>query len=231
MRPLLKTWLARFLAIGFAICQLAPSAIAEATPLNPNFQSCVNREAKNAFRHSVESKGELAVYGYPVDAENEVISRCDPSLPPESLQDSAYTPNPSYKYINTIVETQQKAFSYEKIRKEMAAERRQAEIDAPRLKSEKEEEDAALAAYYHCLVQHAQELSKISTEPAETIAQASYPECFNEKKSTIDISSRHKNGRFNYESMSVTDGYFKSRLINEIIKARARPLSSLQPPG
>jgi hypothetical protein len=180
----------------------------------PTFQSCVDREAKAAFQRYHTEVG--AIYGYATDVENEVIAICDPHLMPETVLNSAYSSNPKYKYLNSAVEALAQSARNDKADAEVAAERKKAELDAPRLKAEKDEEEAALDAYYKCLVRHAKILALNSNEPAETIARASLPSCFEGRQTALEVYRRHK-------AYFSADKGFEQGLLLEIIRARAQP--------
>jgi hypothetical protein len=129
------------------------------------------------------------------------------------------------------VEGQQNAAMKEKANADAEAQRRKAELDAPRLKVEKEQETKAGRTYYLCLVHHAQILSLASNEPAEVIAEAAFPSCSSERQAMLDAYRRHNNTVFDSEAMDMVDGKFKQSLLLEIIKARAeRAAPSESPP-
>jgi hypothetical protein len=173
----------------------------------------------------------LALYGYQVNVENEIISVCNPSLRPEGINDNIYTANPTYLYINAAVEAQRNAAMKEKAHAAAEAERRKAELDAPRLKAEKDEETIAARTYYLCLAGHAQILALASNEPAEVIAEAAFPSCSSERQAVLDTYRRNNNTFFDSEAMDVVDGKFKQSLLLEIIKARVQSAAPSKPPA
>ena len=63
----------------------------------------VDRETRAAVNVAFEKQDQEAIYGYHTDIANSVISTCNPSLPPETLNDSIYTTNPAYSYVNATV--------------------------------------------------------------------------------------------------------------------------------
>jgi len=188
-------------SVGLPACnhQISPTEVAAAPSIDlPTFQSCVDREAKAAFQRHHTNVG--AIYGYATDVENEVIVICDPHLMPETVLDSAYTSNQKYKHLNSAVEALAQSARNDKADAEVAAERKKAELDAPRLKAQRDEEEAALDAYYKCLVRHAKILAHSSNEPAETIARASLPSCFEGRQTALEVYRRHK-AYFSEEAM------------------------------
>ena len=72
-----------------------------------------------------------------------------------------------YKYVNGVVDALVKSAQEDRVRTDIEAVRKRAELDAPRLKAEKDEEESALDTYYKCLIRHARVLAVISNEPAE----------------------------------------------------------------
>jgi hypothetical protein len=222
------------MSIGLAACQQAapPEPVAATSVLgNTSFRNCVDREANIVFQSAIKNNDENAIllYGYPIDIENEIISTCNPRLSPEGLQDNIYTTNPYYSYINTAAEAQAEAARHEKAENDISAQRKQAELDAPRLKAEKEEERTAGDIYYLCLVRHTQILSLISNEPAEVIVQASFPSCSGERQAVFDVYRRHNNTLYP-EAMDIAERKFRQRLLLEVIKARAQRPTPSEPP-
>ena len=117
-----------FFSAGLPACnhESSPPVITTTPSIDlPTFRICVDREAKNAFqRHHTDV---LAVYGYGTDVENEVIAICDSQLMPETVRDSAYTSNPKYKYLNSVVEALAQSARSDEADAEVAAERKKAE--------------------------------------------------------------------------------------------------------
>jgi hypothetical protein len=222
MRPLL----AIALSITSTACQhVAPPEPTAAAPILDNtFRNCVDRETKAAFDRAIAKNGDLAIYGYHTDIENDVITTCNPRLTIERLQDSVYSTNPIYSYVNAAVEARYQTITKEKIEGTLAEEHKQAELDAPILKVEKEEENAAGTGYYQCLDRHAKILAISSSEPAEVIVQASFPSCSTERQAVFDTYQRHKN-HFEAETMDIVEAKFKQSLLLDVIKARAQRLA------
>jgi hypothetical protein len=185
-----------------------------------SFRSCVDRNVKSVFKENLKAGGELALYGYHTDVANNIISICDPTLPQESVQDSAYTANPRYKYVNGAVEAQSKKSMRDKVNNDIEKQRRQAALDAPRLKAAKDAENDAGDIYYRCLVSHAQILAINSNEPADIIAKASFPSCSGEREAVFAVYHKHGD-TFDPEAMDVADKKFEQALLLEIIKVRA----------
>jgi hypothetical protein len=232
MRRILISVVTSVLSMGSAACQQAfPGWPAAAIPIvdNTSFHSCVDREAKAAFERAIKNEPDLALYGYHTDINNEVIAACSRQLSRETLNDSIYTTDPAYSYVNAAVEAQQRAARSEIVKKDMEEEQRKAALDTPRLKAEKAEEDEAGNTYYACLVRHAKILSLSSNEPAEVIVQASFPSCLAERQAAFDVLKRHK-PYLDLETMDAMDGVFKQSLLLEIIKARAQPAAPPGPP-
>jgi hypothetical protein len=218
------------LSIGLAACQQAspPEPIAAAPISDSSFHSCVDREVKAAVNRTNE-KNDLAIYGYHTEIENDIISICDPQLRRETVQDNLISSNPVYSYLNTAIEAQTQALVNEKIQKEVEEKRKQADLDAPRIKAEKAEETDAGAAYLVCLERHAKTLSLNSNEPAEIIVQASFPSCLSERQTVFDVYHRHNN-YFSEGAMNVAEDGFRRTLLLEVIKARTRPSAQPAPP-
>jgi hypothetical protein len=187
----------------------------------------VDREAKAAVERAVKQEPDV-IYGYHTTLNNEVISTCNPQLRRESLNDSINSTNPDYSYINAAVEAQANLARSGKVKQAMEAERKQAELNAPRLKAEKAEEDKAASTYYACLKSHAKILALISKEPAEVIIHATFPSCSAERQATFDIIKRHTS-YVDLDTMDAMDGVFKQNLLLEVIKARAQPAAPAEP--
>jgi hypothetical protein len=218
--------LALFMA---ASLQVSFSRAANATDEFQSFRRCVDQNVKSVFRNSLKTGGELALYGYHTDAANELISICDPTLSPETVQDGAYTTNVEYKYINNALEVQADAAIRDKVQTDLKKQRRQAELDAPRIKAAKDAESDAGSAYYRCLVNHAKILALNSNEPAETIAKASFPSCSVEREAIFNAYHQHGD-MFAPEAMDVAEKRLEQGLLLEIIKARAvRPTPTPSP--
>jgi hypothetical protein len=226
------------ISVGLVACQQpAPPGVGTAPVIDEeSFHRCVDREAITAFKRSLDkaraqsqANGDLALYGYPITVENDVIAICNPRLRSEGVNDNIYTTNPDYIYINAAVEAQRKAALNEKVTADVEAQRRKAELDAPRLEAEKEQETQAGRTYYLCLVHHAQILALASNEPAEVIAEAAFPSCSSERQAVLDVY-RYHNSFFDSKAMDMVDGKFKQSLLLEVIKARAQRAAPLEPP-
>ena len=214
------------LSIGLVVCQIqlsATSAAAGTSIDTRTFHACVDREAKAALTRAIDKNKNLAIYGYPLDAANTVIGICNPQLPRESLNDFWYTSNPGYLYVNQVLDALQQAARNEIARKETEEEHLRAERDAPRLKAEKDEEDAIGAAYHACLIRHVKILSINSGEPAETIVQATFASCDDEAKALLAVHQKHNDCCWSQETMDVIQRAFTPHLLLEVIKARAQP--------
>ena len=192
------------------------------------FRNCVDHVAKSTFERSVREHGETILYGYQTDVENKIITICDPSLNPESTLDSSFTANPKYKYVNLKVEALVESSFEKKARMEVEAHQKQQELDAPKRKAEEEASDSAIKAYYACLVRHAQALALASREPAETIAKATFPSCYQEKqlcREKFQIQYKELEARL----LDEIESKFERTLLLEIIKIRVQPVPSQSP--
>jgi hypothetical protein len=225
---------ARVLALSFVavvIGQQFPLLRSEMAATNSfaAFQHCVDRNVESTFNDSIKKGGELELYKYHTAAANNIIRICDPKLAPESMQDSIYTNNNWYEYVNNAVEAQAKIAMRNKAREEAQKERRRAELDAPRLKAAKAAENEASTTYFRCLVSHAQFLALNSNEPADIIAKASFPSCLQERERVFTTFRQHRD-IFEPEAMEATEKQFERALLLEIIKARAvRPSATPSP--
>jgi len=208
------------LSIGLAACQQTPPPEPIATtPISDNtsFHSCVDREAKAALERAITRDGDNVLYGYTVGINNDIISVCKGKPSNESL----YSRDVDYLYVDGVVEPLQTAALHAKADKEVGEERKKEELDAPRIKAEKAEEDEAGTTYAACLLRHAKILSLNSNEPAEVIVQASFPSCSAERQAVFDVYQRH-NSYFSQGVMNAMEGVFRQNLLLEVIKGRAQ---------
>lgn len=217
---------AAFLSIGLAACQQSsPDDSITAIPVSDSsFHICVDREVKAAVGRAIQTGGEFGIYGYHTDIENDIISICNPQLRRESIQDNLISSNLTYSYLNAAVEAQTQAVIKENIRLKVEADRQRAVQDAPRINAEESEETNAGAAYLYCLETHARTLAINSSEPAETIVQASFPSCMAERQAIFDVYHRHKK-EFSEESMNIAEDRWRRTLLLEVIKARAQSVT------
>jgi hypothetical protein len=91
------------------------------------------------------------------------------------------------------------------------AQRKQAELDAPRLKAKF---DAATQKYRTCLFVNVRDLALASTEPAEVVSQAPFAAC-GEERTMVE----------NDMVMDVADRILTGKLLLEVIKVRDAPRS------
>jgi hypothetical protein len=198
-----------------------------------SFRACVDKEAKAAVRRAFKKIGpvdmmtiraaeSIVIFGHHVDIKNAVISACNQQLVPESEQEVVYTTDRSYSYVNSVVDADVKTALDKKIKEGVEAQRKRDELEAPRLKAEKDAEKAAGSAYCVCLVRHARVLAQHSIEPAETIAQATFPSCSNERQVASDVYHQHNNP-FSEVAMDAMEQKLRQGLLLEIIKTRAVP--------
>jgi hypothetical protein len=74
-------------------------------------------------------------------------------------------------------------------------------------------------------------MARNSNERAEVIAQAAFPSCSAERQAVFDVFKRHKRP-FSLEAMNAAEGEFSKNLLLEVIKARAKPVTSpVTPPA
>jgi hypothetical protein len=92
------------------------------------------------------------------------------------------------------------------------AQRKQAELDAPRLKAKF---DAAAQKYRTCLFEYVRVLALASTEPAEIVSQAAFAACREERKMVSE----------NDMIMEAADRILTGNLLLEVLKVRATPRS------
>ncbi len=187
------------------------------------FKACVDRELKAAVeRHGSE-------WGYPIGTENDIIAICNPKLRKETVNDSAYTTNQYFLYVNSSVEAELTRLRHAKVDEEIKEQRRKDELNAPRLKAEKAEEDNAFGHYVRCLIDHAKILALNSSESAEVVAHAAFPSCLREREAVFDVYRRHGHD-FSREAMEIAERRFYEDLLLEIIQARAPASPSPTPP-
>jgi hypothetical protein len=91
------------------------------------------------------------------------------------------------------------------------AQRKQAELDAPKLKAKF---DAATQKYRTCLFENVRVLALASTEPAEVVSQAAFAAC-REERTMVE----------NNMVMDVADRILIGKLLLEVINVRAAPRS------
>jgi hypothetical protein len=230
LRRALALVLVAFLSTGFAACQEpSPNEIIATGPVSDSsFHSCVDREVKAAVDRAAQTGDGLSIYGYHTNIENDIISICNPQLKRETVQDNLSSSNSVYSYLNAAVEAQTQTVINDNIRLEVEVDRQKAEQDAPRIKVEEAEETNAGAAYLYCLEAHARTLAINSNEPAETIVQASFPSCLEERQVIFDVYRRH-NKDFAEESMDIAENGWRRTLLLEVIKARAQPVTHPAP--
>jgi hypothetical protein len=92
------------------------------------------------------------------------------------------------------------------------AQRKQAELDAPRLKAKF---DAAAQKYRTCLFEYVRVLALASTEPAEIVSQAAFAACREERKMVSE----------NDMVMEAADRILTGNLLLKVLKVRATPRS------
>jgi hypothetical protein len=115
------------LTVVLATCQQAYPD--EPINIDP-FRACVDRKAKAAASRIFKQNDELHMYGYHTTTIEDVLSICDQAASNNPTRDEL-------AYVGSEVEKQFKTAMDEKIHKEVEADRRKAELDAPRLKAEK----------------------------------------------------------------------------------------------
>ncbi len=206
--------------------QVAPSKPVAADPAidYPSFKACVAREVKGVVERRYESQ-----WGYPTAIENDIISICNPQLRKETINDSIYTTDQYFSYVNSSVEAELTRYRHAKVDQEIGEQRRRDELNAPRLRAEKAEEDGAFSHYVRCLIDHAKILALNSSESAEVVARASFPSCLREREAAFDAYRRHGHD-FSPEAMEVAERKFYENLLLEIIKVRAPASPSPTPP-
>jgi hypothetical protein len=201
--------LATVAVIALLMCQAAQAASDQ-----DYFHACVKQEGNAALRRKVQKSGDDALYGYQNDVANEVFAICKQ----RAIDSSERIDYPAYVY--GVVEALAKAALYEKAKKELEAERKRDELNAPRLKAEKAVEDQAASIYFACLDNHARVLAVKSNEPAEVIAQASFASCRTERQGVFDAYRGHTNS-FYPETMAAAEPVFQRQLLLAVIEARA----------
>jgi hypothetical protein len=112
------------LSIGFAGALFGKPACSASE--QDYFHACVKQEANAALRRAVEKFGENALYGYHNDITAEVFAICKQ----RAIDSSNHLDYPTYVY--GVVEALAKAALNEKVKKELEAERKKDELDAPR---------------------------------------------------------------------------------------------------
>ena len=205
--------------------QVAPSqpVAAVAAVDYESFKACVDREAKGvADRHPND-------WGYPINVENDILSICNPQSRKETINDNIYTADRYFSYVNTAAEAEMKRRTLAKIEQESRERRRKEELDAPRLKAEKAEEDGAWSNYSKCLIDHAKVLALNSAEAAQVVARAAFPSCSQEQQTVFNVHRRHGHD-FSLEAMEAFEQKFVELLLLEIIKVRAAASPSPTPP-
>jgi hypothetical protein len=225
-----RAGIALLLCIGVPSCQL-PARVEPVAPSHQvdftAFRNCVDREAKLAVQRAIDKATDadaraLTLYGYHTEINNQVIFVCDPGLKPMTLTDSIYTRNAEYLYVISSVDAQQESETSKIAKQKSEEEKHKTEMDAPRLRFEKSEEDRASKNYYMCLARNAKTLALNSNEPAEIIVQASFPSCANERQILLDLLKLHK-GYADLELVNSMEAVFRPNLLLEVIKARTQP--------
>jgi hypothetical protein len=105
-------------------------------------------------------------------------------------------------------------------------ERRQAELDATKLKAES---DAANQGYVDCLFGHARMLALSTTEPADTVAEATFASCQKERQYISQVHQKYKDNTWSDDVLDIADTQFKRKLLFEIMKVRAKPTPEPSP--
>lgn len=145
---------------------------------NNAYYACLNREAKIGVKRALESGSEF----YNVDVKRigehvlrECTSRFTNGITIQG-SDPRYAELTAQNALNSLMSADSE--------KRLADQRKQAELDAPKLKAES---DAAYRRYWDCLSNHAKVIALNSTEVAEVVALAAFASCRDERKMIAEV--------------------------------------------
>jgi hypothetical protein len=97
------------------------------------------------------------------------------------------------------------------------------EKDGPKMRAESAE---ASRLYRDCLLKNAREMALYSSEPAETIREATFVVCRNERVAIAEVHFHYRDKSFDERALDVADKTWAGTVLLEIIRARAAGSSS-----